>query len=181
MASFAMSEELKMLATKIHQEIDEEFDFMDGTLKKRNRDTYVSRPINWRCIVEEYNLNGVDSALNKFPNAFVNDKGMRVKESTYKMRLRRWKKDYINEKMSGKEKGHYVPLPAYGEEIDNSLAHECRQRLLQGLAVDSRLLRELLLVHLEKEGKLDLLRENQGRYTFTEGWAFRFFKRHRLK
>ena len=34
MASFAMSEELKMLATKIHQEIDEEFDFMDGTLKK---------------------------------------------------------------------------------------------------------------------------------------------------
>ena len=42
------------------------------------------------------------------------------------------------------------------------------------------MLRELLLPILQSEAKQGMLKENGGKYCYSEGWANRFFKRHKL-
>lgn len=72
------------------------------------------------------------------------------------------------------------PGPVYGVDIDNELYGQVMARSEAGLHTDDTVLRELLLVLLQKYDKEHYLRERGGKNTFTHSWAQRFYARHKL-
>ena len=96
------------------------------------------------------------------------------------MRLRRWKEDLNLEQTTNQAivvnvGGRKVP---YGDDVDNRLAGMVRERIVNGLSVDSDTVRQMLMEELVREGKSNLLKSNGGDYIFTKSWASRFFARH---
>jgi hypothetical protein len=73
------------------------------------------------------------------------------------MNLKRWKED-IKAKKTDEDIIKYKREPAYGTAIDIQLLADVNVRRDAGLSVDHTILRELLLVRLGKENKLNLLR-----------------------
>lgn len=142
-----------------------------------------SRPQHWRSIAEQWCRGAsVSSILKEFPEVGLGKDGKLAKEDCIMTRLRRWGKDYERELASGthREVTFGGSAPAYGRDIDLELLAVIKSRMESGIKIDDDILREQLLVILNKRNMLHLLRENGGRHTFRQGWAQRFWKRHGL-
>ena len=68
----------------------------------------------------------------------------------------------------------------YGAAIDNELYEQVMARSEAGLHTDDNVLRDMLLVLLQKYDKEHYLQERGGKNTFTHSWAQRFYARHKL-
>ena len=71
-------------------------------------------------------------------------------------------------------------VPAYGKAVDEAVHAAVMRRNSSGLPIDSSIVRNLLIIQLQKAGKDDLLSENGGKYVFGKSWAARFMKRWKL-
>ena len=95
---------------------------------------------------------------------------MESKRST----LNRWAKE-LERKASKKVTNHG---PIIGTAVDEDVAKCMAQRMAAGLTCDDTVLREAVMIVLDKKGMSNLLRENGGQYTFGKNWCHRFWKRH---
>jgi hypothetical protein len=165
--------------TTISSEIDEKsLDLEDATVvvetteKKKKRRAWSTRPSNWPTILENYLNFGLRSTIKAFPDIFADQS-----ENYSAVQLSRWKKEMRSGKLPGKELHH---SPPYGKELDLDLLKAVKERLAIGLAVDSIVLRVLLLPMLVERSLSHLLVEKGGEFLFGYSWANRFFKRYNL-
>ena len=142
----------------------------DNWLYKKR--TLLGRPNNWEIIAKHYGEWGMKNTIRTYPIEL----GKRSERSADQA-LRQWLLDFRAKKPSS-QLNHRAP--AYGHEIDLLLLKEVKVRIEAGLPVDDVVLRLLLVDILEAHRKGDILVENEGKFSFGHGWAYRFWKRHSL-
>ena len=147
----------------------------DKNEKKKKKKICKPRPSNWDIIAKYFiQSHSISATIKSFPEVFTNYSISQ--KSTY---LYRWRKDFENGKNS--ESVKTVKAPIYGNEIDQKLLLSVKMKYENGNIVDCNVLRELLIIELEKNNQLDLLLNNSSRFCFGKSWAQRFFKRHNIQ
>jgi len=132
------------------------------------------RPQNWESIVEYY----VESSHNIDAILQQNDKEFQGYNSTQaKKRVEEW----VRNKKANIKVEYTQRQPVYGFEVDMQLLSDVEERTKLGLRIDAFILRGLLVALLTVHNKLDLLTTNNGKNTFGDAWATRFYKRHKFK
>ena len=159
---------------KIQDEIDavaEEIPEVNTAAKESRK--RQSRPENWEDIAYEAEVYGNTAALKNYTNEFIGASSTAIYQ-----RLNQWKNDVKNKRIMSNTV--ITRLPSYGSEIDSQLLTDVHELRSMGLPVDDDVLRRYLVVRLENAGKMGLLVENGGKYSYGHSWAMRFFKRHNL-
>ena len=155
-------------------ENDYELGSDDLNKKTKVRRIVKSRPLNWDVVAKYFiESHSISATAKSFPEIFADYSPSQ--RSTY---LYRWKKDYECGKNSRNSK--VIRAPIYGNGIDNKLLECVKMKYENGDLVDYHVLRNLLIVQLEKYNRMDILLNSTGKSCFGKSWAQRFFKRHKL-
>ena len=155
-------------------ENDYELGSDDLNKKTKVRRIVKSRPLNWDVVAKYFiESHSISATVKSFPEIFADYSPSQ--RSTY---LYRWKKDYECGKNSRNSK--VIRAPIYGNGIDNKLLECVKMKYENGDLVDYHVLRNLLIVQLEKYNRMDILLNSTGKSCFGKSWAQRFFKRHKL-
>ena len=150
----------------IFENIEDEVGLVDGKILKRKKG-WNARPECWPDISQHHEEFGLKSTLKAYEKELEYIPLFKSRQTT----IEGWVKDRRN-----KRKLKYSHrAPDCGWEVDNELYTEVQNRVLLGLTVDPVTLREMLLVILQKHGKLVT---DDAKYGTS--WAERFFKRHKL-
>ena len=138
----------------------------------RKKRKLPERPENWLIIAEHYSQWGMRNTIRNFPAEFAERTSRSADQA-----LRIWLADLKANKLQSAVNSRAA---AYGNPIDLLLIKNVKIRVEAGLPIDDVTLRMLLVDILESHGKLALLIENGGKFTFGHGWAHRFWKRHNM-
>lgn len=139
-----------------------------GRVSTKRKKSWNKRPECWLDIVKHYDDYGLQNTAAAFKEEMQH-----IPKASHGRSIRRWHKDVERNKTP--RYNHRVP--EYGEQIDHALYTEAMDRILLGLTVDPTILREMLLVLLNKHNKMSMVRNNG---SFGASWARRFFNRHNL-
>ena len=163
-------DDFQINALEVFEAIEDVVDIevTESALKKRKK-AWTKRPDCWREIAKHYKDYGLQNTLKAFEEEMHN-----IPHASKERSVRRWHEDVTKSKTPI----YAHRMPEYGEQIDNELYTEAMDRVFLGLTVDATILRELLLVLLNKYDKINLVRNNG---SFGLSWAQRFFKRHNLR
>jgi hypothetical protein len=159
------------------REVDELGDILISSEEQpmtKSRKYSRERPSNWRDITHYYvqSNSNLNKTIRKYSLLELNAN----RDSWYTI-LGRWRKTYLDD--------HYAPkesrVPVYGKEIDVELAATVARYYENGIPITTNLLQLLVLDCLKKHNRQDLLdKYEEGKLVFSNSFATRFFKRHKL-